>query len=118
MRAKLIYTDGYPVTHYRYDSKHNNGYGPLKIYLMEKYGVCYWCDRKVFYYGPRQPGVTYPDDEATIDHIISRFHRKKGDVVPKVLACAKCNTRRSVEEQNLFNKNKRESMNNQSTKHV
>ena len=58
---------------------------------------CYFCGRKV-------EKILVPDHQqslahqATIDHLKSRFHRKKHEVVGKVLACYACNAQRSFEE--------------------
>lgn len=66
----------------------------LKIALLEKVGVCYWCKIKVYDY-QQIDGQPHPKDTATIDHIISRAEgREKGEVVEKVLSCGKCNTKR------------------------
>lgn len=58
---------------------------------------CYWCNIEVFVH-ERIPGVDDPKDTATIDHVISRYHRKKGQETPKTLACYGCNQRRAREE--------------------
>ena len=83
----------------------NNRNRKLKLELMEKYGVCYWCGVKVIDY-VAQDGQRCPPNTATIDHLKSRFLRKKGEVVEKVLACNKCNGIRSKKEERIYGKRK------------
>lgn len=90
-----IYIDGYPVKIYLKKGKHAS-YRELKLLLIEKFGVCYWCGIKVKDYGNLL--CKPPTDEATIDHVIPIPLRKKGEIVPKVLACYECNQRRSLEK--------------------
>lgn len=92
--GEKIFIDEYPVLRAYYE----NGlllhsYYELRLFLIEKYGVCYWCSRKVKDY-PQVEGDKYRDDLGTIDHLISRKTRKKGETVGKVLACYKCNHER------------------------
>lgn len=81
---------------------HSKGRRALKLALLEEYGYCYWCKRLVKDYGAREPGARDPDDMATVDHLVSRYYRKKGDIVDKVLACNKCNQARAREEDKLW----------------
>lgn len=63
---------------------------------------CFWCDIVVEDYGDREEqqklGIRDPDDMATIDHVKSKYFRKKGEAVEKVLACNKCNQKRALKE--------------------
>lgn len=73
----------------------------LKLRLLKEFGFCFWCEREVFDYGD----LTFkhmPKDLATLDHIESRFFRKKGDRVVKVLSCYECNYRRGKAEEKQF----------------
>lgn len=93
-KGKLI-LDGYPV----FDAKYENGhkyktYRELRLLMLEKHNTCYWCHRPVFDY-PYVEGVETKPDMATIDHLIQRPTRKKGQIVGKVIACYKCNIKRS-----------------------
>ena len=74
-----------------------------KLELLAKDPHCHWCGKEVKDYGDLT-GKQYPHDLATLDHLVSRFFRKKGDVVKKVLACWKCNEERSLKEQLERNK--------------
>jgi hypothetical protein len=77
----------------------------LKLKLLAIDPHCHWCGKEVKDYAtPRRIGEPYRKDEATIDHLISRFHRKKGETVGKVLACGPCNTRRSTLEMIIFHR--------------
>lgn len=80
-----------------------SGYRQMKLYLLDKFKICFWCKVKVKDYGNREEeqkiGIPDPDDMATIDHTKSRFLRIKGEVVEKVLACNKCNQERSRNKQ-------------------
>lgn len=63
----------------------------LKNLLMKEFnGKCFWCDIKLDDY-PYSGGFE-PSNMATIDHLISRYYRKKGDDVLKVLCCYSCNS--------------------------
>jgi hypothetical protein len=96
---KTLVISGYPVTWYRWsDGKQVEKHRYLVAYLIEKYGVCYFCNKPVKTY-PHKDGVGAQDDLATIDHLIPRPERKKRQIVQKVLACYKCNHDRNVEYQ-------------------
>lgn len=59
---------------------------------------CYWCtDLTVCV---EMDGGTFPMNAATLDHVFSRYtpHLRTGEGNPTVLACWKCNNRRSREE--------------------
>lgn len=73
----------------------------LKAAFLKLDPHCYWCRREVRDYGPRVPQTKSHKDEATIDHLVSRFFRKKGEIVEKVLACYQCNQMRSREENKI-----------------
>lgn len=73
----------------------------LKLKLLEEYGKCFWCDKEVKDYGQQPDGWRTPNDTATLDHMVSRLFRKKGESVLKVLACSWCNTRRSQIERSI-----------------
>lgn len=78
----------------------SGGYRKLKLELMAKDKHCHWCKIEVHDHVQIE-GVRQPDDTATIDHLISRFFRKKGETVAKVLACQKCNLQRARDEEKL-----------------
>jgi len=67
--------------------------GILK-YLVKEFKVCYHCGVNVFYAAEKH-GQKPPRNSATIDHLVSRFFREKGEKVPKVLSCHSCNQKRS-----------------------
>jgi lipopolysaccharide biosynthesis glycosyltransferase len=96
---KEVVIPEYPVVHYWYEetpwktpSKRH-----LRLALLALYKNCYWCGIEMKDYN-RKTHEPMPDDMATIDHLISLPERGKGAVVPKVLACNKCNTSRSVHQ--------------------
>ena len=92
-----FYIDGYPVKNYGYTGgRHSNGYKTLKLFLLEKYKVCYHCRIEVINY-PYIEGEAQLDDSATIDHLKPRQLRKKFEVVEKVLSCRACNHFRNEE---------------------
>ena len=68
-------------------------------YLIKRFGVCYHCGVTVVY-RERVKGYKQRGNDATIDHLISRYSRKKGQKVPKVLACYECNQKRGNEGHN------------------
>ncbi len=72
--------------------------------MMKDDPRCFWCEIEVIDYGPRKEGEPDPLDMATVDHLVSRFFREIGVVVPKVLACAKCNQNRAKNEEIFFKK--------------
>lgn len=82
----------YPVIHW--DSWGGNRRKDLKRALIKKYKVCYWCNVEVVDW-VHKDGEPKPPNAGTIDHLIPRAYRGYGKVVPKVLACEKCNTERS-----------------------
>lgn len=74
------------------------GYRKVKLLLLEHFGKCYWCGHAVKDYGNIElfrNKRKIPDDMATLDHVKTRFERKLGQVVDKVLCCHKCNQRRA-----------------------
>lgn len=100
LKGELILNE-YPVLDARYeDGTRPRTYRILRLVLIEKYGICYWCSILVKEYPnlvflKLKQGGAIPDDFATIDHLVARPFRKLGEVVGKVLACHKCNTKRS-----------------------
>lgn len=81
----------------------SNRHRALRRALMEEFGsLCWWCDRTVKEYPPRVRGEGRRQDEATVDHLISRLFRRKGDRVVKVLACEPCNLKRAKMEHKLY----------------
>lgn len=74
-----------------------------RLRLLAEDPHCFWCGRDVQDYDGYQftKGEMIPDDLATLDHVNQRY-RQKG-VRPRqgmtVLACFRCNQRRSVEWQ-------------------
>lgn len=70
----------------------------IKLSLMNKHPFCYWCGIKVKDSNIQQFKGKADEDEATIDHMESRYFRKKGDITRKVLSCYKCNFGRSIKE--------------------
>lgn len=92
MRRFIV--DGYPVKLYGYNDRklpNGSGYRDLKVYLVEKYGVCFHCGVKVVIW-PHQDGGTPPPNNATIDHLKPKPYRKKHEVAEKVLSCLRCNS--------------------------
>lgn len=75
----------------------------LKLALLEEFKVCFHCGIPVKDCGRTEDGCRPPADEATVDHLVSRFYRKKGDIVLKVLSCNKCNQERTKEESRYLN---------------
>lgn len=75
--------------------------------MIKENPTCHWCKRVVKDYGLFPVSAKTPDDMATIDHKISRFFRKPGQSVPKVLACNKCNQDRSTVEDRKYGKQHR-----------
>lgn len=67
-----------------------------KKLIDETGGVCYWCGCKVVE-RERKGNENFKPDQATIDHTIDRYSRKRGQIVKKVLCCYKCNQERSAE---------------------
>lgn len=76
----------------------------LKEFLFKKHPYCYWCKRKLIIHVHEDHKAT-PPNAATIDHLVSRFIRKKGEVVDKVLACNECNEKRAHEEELIYKGN-------------
>ena len=100
-KGKLTLTE-YPVKNWKQYNQENYGsYKQLKLLLLKEIGVCFWCKITVKDY-PYEDGVPDKPDMATVDHIQSRFERKKGEVVEKVLACYKCNQRRAKEDERKY----------------
>lgn len=102
----VVRIDGYPVKIYwingvsqRRLRNFHNAHKVLKLYLVERFKVCYFCKIKVVVY-ELEKGQPVPDDMATIEHLIPRTHgqRKRHQIVAKVLACRKCNHDRNIEQ--------------------
>ena len=77
-------------------------YRKLKLALIVNDPRCYYCRKEVKDYGRLPDGMSNPKDMATIDHTVSRFFRKKGERVVKVLCCFSCNHKNHAKEQILF----------------
>ncbi len=69
----------------------------LRSNLFKEHPFCFWCGVLVIQYIV-EPGHRPEDNMATLDHIKSRFFRKKGEKVEKVLACYRCNQKRAQKE--------------------
>lgn len=76
----------------------------IRIKLLKVKDDCYWCGKKVKEYSnfKFKKGKTIPADMATVDHLISRHFRNKGDVSPKVLSCYSCNRKRAHDEDKKY----------------
>ena len=72
-----------------------------RFLLLNYFKNCFWCGIPVKEY--KIPN-SINDDQATIDHVVSRFYRKKGDNVLKVLACYRCNQARAIYENRKLTK--------------
>lgn len=108
-----VVTDGYPFRYYRWSDGRfgfrEPNYRAVKLYLIEKYGVCFFCGKSVKDY-PHEDGVRKKPDQATIDHLVPHPHnkapvgREKHQSVEKVLACLQCNHSRNVATQRAHNR--------------
>lgn len=92
-----VVIEQYPVVNYYYEGTpwKQPSRGELRRALFEEHKNCYWCGVEMVLEVPPPP-ESLPDNTATIDHLIALPHRGKGAVVPKVLACNKCNIQRSI----------------------
>lgn len=71
----------YPVkTYLLKNGRHPHSYRLLKLALIEKYKVCFWCNVPVYDHPMIKKQPSLPDT-ATIDHLKTRFERKKGEIV-------------------------------------
>lgn len=70
----------------------------VKIKLLAINPHCYHCGKLCIDYGIIPELPNNPHDMATIDHLKSRFFRKDGEKVGKVLSCYQCNHERAHEE--------------------
>lgn len=71
----------------------------LKEKLHKRNPYCYWCKKPTVLAPSPSNGRHFPN-EATIDHLISRWHSErfqKGSEI--VLACYECNYNRNLQEQ-------------------
>lgn len=73
-----------------------------KFNLFKADPHCYWCGIEVKIYNV-QRHQKHPDDEATVDHLVSRYYPEKRKNPEKnerrlVLSCRKCNMDRAEEE--------------------
>ncbi len=91
--STLHFTDGWTIS-----------YKIIKDKMMADDPHCYWCGILCVDYGKREPGTRDPHDMATVDHLVSRWYRNSGAIVPKVLACSKCNGDRAFVEDAWFRK--------------
>lgn len=93
----LVELDGYPFQTYKVNGKKKASYRPVKLFLIEKYRVCFHCGKNV--HDIIMDGHGLPHNAATIDHLIPRQFRKRHARVQKVLSCHECNKRRNEEVQ-------------------
>lgn len=74
-----------------------------RLNLWRKDPCCFWCEVVTVLPPPEFQGRKPTDDEATLDHVLSRYVREPGEQFPAgsntVLACRACNLRRSAEEE-------------------
>lgn len=88
----------YPVFNTRFkDGKHPTR-KELRVAMLEQFKFCYWCGIRCKDY-VFQEGKPQPKDIGTVDHLVSRHFRKKGELCGKVLACFRCNDKRSRKPQ-------------------
>jgi len=87
-----------------YSRSKTGSYRPLKLALIKEFKKCYWCGVEVIDF-IRKLGERTPYNAATVDHLVSRYFRKKGEVVIKVLACDRCNQKRANKENKQLGKN-------------
>ena len=73
-------------------------------YLIERFKTCYHCGVKVIY-RETPSKKKQVSNNATIDHLISRYLRSEGEKVPKVLSCYKCNQKLSKAEVAKYGQN-------------
>jgi len=80
-----------------------------RVAMWMKDKRCHWCGIETVEYPSEADfhlkGLKTPENMSTLDHLISRFHRKKGEDVEKVIACWKCNQKRAREENHLNKEN-------------
>lgn len=98
-----VYIGEYPVLTARYKSNglQLRSYKELRVVLIKKFRFCFWCGCTVREYN-HHPHAPQKKDQATIDHLKTRFERKKGDIVEKVLACNQCNQKRAKQDEKKF----------------
>lgn len=88
----------YPLYKYRaQDGKHLTR-KELRVAMLAQFKYCYWCGVLCRDYVV-QDGEEQPKDMGTVDHLVSRHFRKKGELCGKVLACFRCNDKRSRKPQ-------------------
>ena len=68
-----------------------------KLRLMKESPFCFFCDMPLKNYDRIPDGERPPKDMATVEHILTKHERKKGECVEKVLACRMCNSKRGME---------------------
>lgn len=83
----------------------------IRSSLIALFGKCFWCKIPVRQYPHEEVTSFYaigkhPTDEATLDHVKSRYAgRKKGEVTAKVLCCWPCNMKRALEDEKKLKQN-------------
>lgn len=92
-----VWIDDYPFRLYKVNGKKRASYRPVKLFLIEKFGVCFHCGKPVQDF--IMDGKKLPHNAATIDHLMPRQFRKRYARTQKVLSCFECNHRRNVETQ-------------------
>ena len=92
-----VVVDQYPVVNYHYKNTpwRQPTRGELREYLIKHYKNCFWCGIECTNKIPKE-GEKHEKTLGTIDHVIALADRTKGVAVPKVLACYKCNEKRSI----------------------
>ncbi len=70
--------------------------------LVKEFKNCFWCGVEVV--DTKLDGGKQPHYAATVDHLKSRFFRKLGEDVLKVLSCYRCNAKRCDIENKLYTK--------------
>lgn len=86
--------------------KKNGGLDPEKKLLpmlVKEFKNCFWCGVEVIHL--KCDGGKQPFYSASVDHVVSRYFRKKGDNVLKVLSCYRCNAKRADIENKKYSKN-------------
>ena len=67
----------------------------IKLRLYKESPFCFYCGIRTKIY-KQEDGKKLPNNTATVDHIYTLHERKRGENVPKVLSCWKCNNTRGM----------------------
>jgi 5-methylcytosine-specific restriction endonuclease McrA len=80
----------------------NKRYKRRRDRLVKEYPFCYWCGKPVKLYPPLKPHQKPPLDQATIDHLRTRYNPDRQipspDKEQTVLSCWECNHKRGSED--------------------